>query len=233
MKQKYSAGFLTGLLLAALPSVAAQAEISELLRGLPSKYCSAEDGRRPVVKSQGGYGTCWALAATSALEASLLPKTHVIFSADHMALNNAFSVTLNDGGDYRMAMAYLAGWQGPVQEEADAYGDAYSPAGLLPVVHVQEMRLYEDVPREKLKKAIQTYGAVQTSLYMSRATTAEDQPYYNAYFSAYEYPTAEDPSHDVILVGWDDTVSRFLFRDVPEGGWCVGVSEQLGRLLWR
>ena len=176
MKQKYSAGFLTGLLLAALPSVAAQAEISELLRGLPSKYCSAEDGRRPVVKSQGGYGTCWALAATSALEASLLPKTHVIFSADHMALNNAFSVTLNDGGDYRMAMAYLAGWQGPVQEEADAYGDAYSPAGLLPVVHVQEMRLYEDVPREKLKKAIQTYGAVQTSLYMSRATTAEDQP---------------------------------------------------------
>ena len=93
MKQKYSAGFLTGLLLAALPSVAAQAEISELLRGLPSKYCSAEDGRRPVVKSQGGYGTCWALAATSALEASLLPKKHVIFSADHMALNNAFSVT--------------------------------------------------------------------------------------------------------------------------------------------
>lgn len=45
-----------------------------------------------------------------------------------------------------MAMAYLAGWQGPVPEEADAYGDAYSPAGLLPVVHVQEMRLYEDVP---------------------------------------------------------------------------------------
>ena len=105
MKQKYSAWFLTGLLLAALPSVTARAGISELLRELPSKYCSAEDGRRPVVKSQGGYGTCWALAATSALEASLLPKTHVIFSADHMALNNAFSVTLNDGGDYRMAMA--------------------------------------------------------------------------------------------------------------------------------
>ena len=221
MKQKYSAWFLTGLLLAALPSVAARAEISELLQELPSKYCSAEDGRRPVVKSQGGYGTCWALAATSALEASLLPKTHVIFSADHMALKNAFSVTLNDGGDYRMTMAYLAGWQGPVSEEADAYGDAYSPDGLLPAVHVQEMRLYEDAPREKLKKAIRTYGAVQTSLYMSRATTAEDQPYYNAYFSAYEYPTAEDPSHDVILVGWDDTISRFLFRDVPEedGAW--------------
>ena len=93
-----------------------------------------------------------------------------------MALNNAFSVTLNDGGDYRMAMAYLAGWQGPVPEEADTYGDAYSPTGLLPVVHVQERLLDEDASREKLKKAIQTYGAVQTSLYMSRAPPAEDQP---------------------------------------------------------
>lgn len=42
MKQKYSAWFLAGLLLAVLPSAAAQAEISELLQGLPSKYCSAE-----------------------------------------------------------------------------------------------------------------------------------------------------------------------------------------------
>lgn len=83
------------------------------------------------------------------------------------------------------------------------------------------MRLYEGASREELKKAIRTYGAVQTSLYMSRATTAENQPYYNAFLSAYEYPTDRDPSHDVILVGWDDTISRFLFRDVPDedGAW--------------
>ena len=48
---------------------------------------------------------------------------------------------------------------------------------------------------------------------MCLATTAEDQPYYISYFSAYEYPTAEDPSHDVMLVGLDDTVSRFLFPE--------------------
>lgn len=221
MGQKYSIWILFGLLLLTLSPALARAKTPELLQELPLKYCSEEDGRKPEVKSQGGYGTCWALAATSALEASLLPEEHLIFSADHMALQNAFSVNLNDGGDYRMAMAYLAGWQGPVLEEADPYGDAYSPDGLLPAAHVQEMRLYEDASREELKKAIRTYGAVQTSLYMSRATTAANQPYYNAFFSAYEYPAARDPSHDVILVGWDDTVSRFLFRDVPDedGAW--------------
>lgn len=221
MRQTYSAWLLAGLMLTNLPSAVARAEIPEVLQVLPLQYCSAEDGRKPEVKSQGGYGTCWALAATSAMEASLLPEEHLVFSADHMALNNAFAVDLNDGGDYRMAMAYLAGWQGPVLEEEDPYGDAYSPEGLLPAVHVQEMRLYEGASREELKKAIRTYGAVQTSLYMSRATTAENQPYYNAFLSAYEYPTDRDPSHDVILVGWDDTISRFLFRDVPDedGAW--------------
>lgn len=221
MRQTYSAWLLAGLMLTNLPSAVARAEIPEVLQALPLQYCSAEDGRKPEVKSQGGYGTCWALAATSAMEASLLPEEHLVFSADHMALNNAFAVDLNDGGDYRMAMAYLAGWQGPVLEEEDPYGDAYSPEGLLPAVHVQEMRFYEGASREELKKAIRAYGAVQTSLYMSRATTAENQPYYNAFLSAYEYPTDRDPSHDVILVGWDDTISRFLFRDVPDedGAW--------------
>ena len=30
-----------------------------------------------------------------------------------------------------MAMAYLAAWIGPVTEEADPYGDGYSPTGFL------------------------------------------------------------------------------------------------------
>lgn len=221
MRQKHPTWILTGLLLLFSGLITVRAETPELLQMLPQKYCSAEDGRKPEVKSQGGYGTCWALAATSAIEASLMPEEHMVFSADHMALNNAFAVDLNDGGDYRMAMAYLAGWQGPVLEKDDPYGDACSLDGLLPAVHVQEMRLYEGASREELKQAIRTYGAVQTSLYMSRATTAEDQAYYNAFFSAYHYPISREPSHDVILVGWDDTVSRFLFRDVPEedGAW--------------
>lgn len=200
---------------------AVRAEAPEALQTLPSRYCSDEAGRRPEVKSQGSYGTCWALAATSALEAALLPEEHLVFSADHMALKNAFTLDLNDGGDYRMIMAYLAGWQGPVRESEDPYGDGCSPDGLLPAVHVQEIRLYEKASQETLKQAIRSYGAVQTSLHMSRALTAEDAGCYNSFFEAYYDPEEAEPSHDVILVGWDDTVSRFLFRDVPgqDGAW--------------
>lgn len=122
---------------------------------LPSRYSSVDCGRKPTVKSQGSYGTCWALAATSALESALLPEQRIVFSADHLALNNAFTVPVNDGGDARMTMAYLNGWQGPVTEEEDPYGDGYSPSNLSPAVHVQEIQLLDGADRQEIKEAVQ------------------------------------------------------------------------------
>ena len=107
--------------------------------GLPAYYDGRETGRAPQVKNQGNLGTCWALAATSALEANLRPAETWSFSADHMSMQNGYGNNQNDGGAYTMAMAYLAAWIGPVTEEADPYGDGYSPDGLSPVKHVQEM----------------------------------------------------------------------------------------------
>lgn len=82
-----------------------------------------------MVKSQGTLGTCWALTATSALEAALMPEEHLVFSADHLSMKNGFYITQNEGGDYQMAMAYLSGWYGPVLESEDPYGDEYSRMG--------------------------------------------------------------------------------------------------------
>lgn len=186
---------------------------------LPSRWDPLEHNRKPTVRSQGSYGTCWALAASSAMESSLLPESQIEFSADHMALNNRFDTALSDGGDYVMIMAYLSGWQGPVTEAEDPYGDGVSPDGLEPVVHVQEIRmLAEDTPehnREKVKEAVSRYGAVQTSLYMSRAETAEHQDYYQAVNAAYYYPEEKMQNHDIIILGWDDDYSRFSFKQTP------------------
>lgn len=189
--------------------------IQNLFSILPKSWYAGDYGKKPVVKSQGKYGTCWALTATSGLEAALLPEENMVFSADHMSRKNAFTVDIEAGGDYLMTMAYLSGWQGPVLETQDPYGDEYSPDGLEAAVHVQEMQILEEESIEAIKQAVYTYGAVQTSLYMSRETTASECTYYNEETHAYYYPEQTVQNHDILILGWDDSYSRFHFRQIP------------------
>ena len=81
---------------------------------IPTQYDLREKERMSVVKNQGSYGTCWAFAATSALESALLPEENDLFSVDHMSMSNSFDADQYEGGEYTMGMAYLAAWQGPV-----------------------------------------------------------------------------------------------------------------------
>lgn len=197
-----------------------EAPAAEFLRQwpgyLPRRWYAGDHGKKPVVRSQGEYGTCWALSAVSAMEAALLPEKHMVFSADHMSLNNAFTMDVNLGGDCEMTMAYLSGWQGPVLEEEDPYGDGYSPEGLSPAVHVQEIQVCRQADGDWIKEMVSRYGAVQTSLFMSRRTTASTELYYNERSASYYYPWRQDKNHDVVILGWDDTYSRFNFLQVPE-----------------
>lgn len=183
---------------------------------LPAHWYAGDYGRRPSQKYQGNYGTCWALTAVSALEAAVLPGQRAVFSADHMANKNAYTVGVDAGGSYQMVMAYLSGWQGPVPEAEDPYGDGFSPDGLEAAAHVQEMQLLDGCSTDEIKQAVREYGAVQTSLYMSRELTRPDSLYYNEGTYAYCYPREQTQNHDVLILGWDDSFSRFRFRSIPE-----------------
>ena len=92
---------------------------SEGVSPVPTKYDLREKRRVSEIRDQGTYGTCWAFAATSALESSLMPEENLLFSVDHMSMSNSFNVSQYDGGDYTMGMAYLAAWQGPVYDADD------------------------------------------------------------------------------------------------------------------
>lgn len=186
---------------------------------LPSSFNSKENGRAPVVKNQGSLGTCWAVTASSALEAYFLPGESCVFSPDHLSLNNHFSKEQNDGGDYTMVMAYLAGWQGPVLESDDPYGDGVSPEGLLPVKHVQEMQILKDKDYEAIKQAVYRYGAVQSSIYMDLENEFSTSVYYNQLVSSYFYNGEEKANHDVLIIGWDDTypAERFHVNTKKDG----------------
>ena len=91
---------------------------SEGVSTVPTKYDLRERQRVSLIRDQGSYGTCWAFAATSALESALMPEEQLLFSVDHMSMSNSFNVNQYDGGEYTMGMAYLAAWQGPVYDAA-------------------------------------------------------------------------------------------------------------------
>lgn len=172
---------------------------------LPARYDARKEGRAPVVKDQGEAGTCWAVTASSALEAALLPGEHRIFSADHISRRNAYGKDPETGGAYAMAVSYLAGWLGPVTEEEDPYGDGSSPEGLQPVRHVQEMQILQEKDIGEVKRLVYRCGAVQSSLYMDMESAAHSSIYYNEFAHAYCYAGSEAANHDVLIIGWDDT----------------------------
>ena len=172
---------------------------------LPSFYDSRDAGKRTVIKNQGNLGTCWALTAATALEIGLLPQEEWYFSADHISLQNSFGQDQSLGGDYLMLMAYFAGWQGPVPESEDPYGDGYSPEGLSPAKHVQEMELLQSRDYQKIKESVYRYGAVQSSVYMDLEDVFSYSVYYNQLNASYLYNGEASPNHDVLIIGWDDT----------------------------
>ena len=189
---------------------------------LPAVYSLVDQGKKPMVRSQGNTGTCWAISAVSAIESDLLPERRILLSADHMSIRNGFRVTQDDGGDYYMIMSYLADWKGPVLEEEDPYGDGISPEGLRAALHVQEIHMLGSMPRRAVKQMIMRYGAAQSSLCLNRRRTDTDEyHYYNASTCAYFDPLMEEVDHDILILGWDDTFSRDNFRIRPplDGAW--------------
>jgi C1A family cysteine protease len=212
MKNKLPAGLLLFPLMLML---------SVPVPGAQTYYDARLLGKAPVVRSQGRLGTCWALTAVSALEAALLPQKHEIFSADHMSLQNGFVISQEEGGDYKMIMAYLSGGMGPVYEEDDPYGDGETADGLQPVLSVREIRVLEGKSRDEIKQMILSFGPVQTSLYMQRSTTAPSLPYYNSETCAFYYPEQMKPTHDILVLGWDDAYPADSFITDPgmDGAW--------------
>ena len=190
---------------------------SEGVSDVPPSYDLRTRLRVSEVRNQGNYGTCWAFAAISALESSLMPEENLLFSVDHMSMSNSFNVNQYDGGEYTMGMAYLAAWQGPVYEKDDPYGDGATDESLSPVKHVQEIRIIDGKDYQGIKEAVFKYGGVQTSLYSNISSSKGNSKYFNKDTNAYCYMGSEKPNHDVVIIGWDDNYPKENFNVDLEG----------------
>ena len=188
-------------------------------RTLPYAYNYKDMDKMTSIKDQGKYGTCWAFAALTSLETTLLPEHRMTFAADHMSLANSFNLNQFEGGEYAMAIAYLTSWQGPVLEADDPYGDGKTDESLQSVVHVQGAQIIEAKDFETIKKMVYKYGGVQSSIYMSLPYNGNYSKYYNRKNNAYCYIGEKKPNHDIVIVGWDDNYPKENFNaDIESDG---------------
>lgn len=183
---------------------------------LPARYDMRELDRVTPVRDQGLYGTCWAFASLAALETTLTPQEKPVFSPDHMSLSNSFSLGQNEGGEYTMAIAYLASWQGPVYEQDDPYGDGETDRTLQARKHLEEAMILAPKDYTAIKEAVYKYGAVETSIYTQMKAADSWSKYYNRERAAYYYDQEAVCNHDIIIVGWDDDFPKEFFTIQPE-----------------
>ncbi|MBD8915243.1 MAG: cell surface protein [Pseudobutyrivibrio sp.] len=176
---------------------------------LPKSYDLRQKERVSAVRNQKNTSTCWAQAALSALESTLLPEEKTAFDTDRMIEHNAYQVDSSLGGNYMMAVSYLVSWMGPDKDGTKSVDK-----------HVQEVHFYNSDDIDEIKWAVYQHGGVSTSIYAKVSTSnLSKSSYYNKKKNAYCYKGTEKPNHDVVIIGWDDQYSASNFTGkVPGNG---------------
>ncbi len=168
---------------------------------LPRSFDLRDSGRAPQIRNQGTQATCWAYAATGAMESSLLPGRKYTLSPEKMVEGRGYAFKGTDGGDYSQALAYLLSWKGPVSEEDGKKA-----------LHLQEAHVYDSDDMDAIKRAVFIYGGVSSSIYADIENGALSRSdYYNEKRNAYCFNGDSRPNHDIVIIGWDDDFPASAF----------------------
>jgi C1A family cysteine protease len=183
----------------------------------PSSYDLRAQGKLGAVEDQGSSGCCWDFASMDSLESCLLPGNPLDLSEDNLALGSGFdrdSAPYANGGNAWMAAAYLARWAGPMDGAAEPFGLGYVPAGLTPLVHVQDVLFLPlrsgPLDNDAIKSAVLDHGAVYTAMQWNGAS-------YDATHRSFYYSGSATGNHAVDIVGWNDTYTAANFSTTPPG----------------
>lgn len=182
---------------------------------LPSKFDLRSYKRVAPAMNQGNATTCWAYASILALESAVMPRD-ANYDVDAMIAFNGEVSGDNAGGAFTNALAYLLSWSGPVNASSSAVKLSGNDAD--EVKHVQETKFYTHSDIEGIKKAVYRYGGVSSSIFASVSdTNLNKSSYYNASTNSYCYNGANEPNHEITIIGWDDSYPADRFG-VPVAG---------------
>ncbi len=199
-------------------------------KALPKTFDASFDlrtqGKLTAVKNQNPYGTCWAHATCASLESALLTGETNDFSENNMVNLHGLDWGFDDGGNAHVSMAYLARWDGPVNESDDPYPDEGGSTGLETVrKHVQQTYLIPPktsaTDHDAIKQALLDYGALYVNYY-------HNDTYYNSTYKSYYYAGASNGNHAVAIVGWNDNFSASQFNSTPAGNGAFIVRNSWG-----
>ena len=194
---------------------------------LPAAYDLRAQGRVTAVRNQASSGSCWAFGALASMESCLLPGEITDFSENNLKNTHGFDPHPNTGGGNRdMASAYLARWNGPVNEADDPYNPSSTTSPTLAARrHMQQVIYLPDrtgpTDNDAIKQAVMTYGAVMTLYY---ANNTYFKPETNGYYNPY----TTSVNHAVAIVGWDDHYSASNFTVTPPGNGAFIVKNSWG-----
>lgn len=166
------------------------------------------------IRNQGNASTCWAFAANTLFEIKIAKETGIIndFSEDHLITNTPIPSTYESGGNFLVSSIYYQNGLGPVDESL-APIESHSKGKVLNVAYT--MLGYNEINNSlsDTKRAIMAHGAALSSIYLNE----DDKNVYNAKTTSYHNSKESNPrSHELVLVGWDDTYSKDNFTVKPK-----------------
>ncbi len=210
------------------------------------------------IRNQMDTNSCWAFAYTGVLESNLglndylssKPVTTYDFSERHMnysttrnafkndAINSyGFTKTLDEGGNYLMALSYLTNGMGAIPESELPFEDNEDPIDISKIQNktvsttVYDAILFGDPSDENekndlivsMKEHISNYGGIYAGIYGSALISDN---YNNKTGAIYCKDYIKTPAnHAVTIIGWDDTYSKNNFNEncqpSNDGAWIV------------
>ncbi|UCE42955.1 MAG: hypothetical protein JSV17_08415 [Candidatus Aminicenantes bacterium] len=182
-----------------------QAESSRELVGAPPAWDWRDhDGVSPP-KNQGGCGSCWAFAATGALESTVLITSSRLydFSEENLKECNSWDHGCGGGNAWSATNYFIR--QGAVNDSCDPYHTWNTGVCKTECERLKQVTGWRILPNDidTIKDYVFSNGPCYTTMYASFPGFGG----YNGSNVLY-YTGTESVNHAVMIVGWDDNMAH-------------------------